>query len=125
MRLFPATARQRLVVAVTAGALGVGVLTAPLGAWACIWGHEQAKAHHSVRHAQADLDESSRLTRRAYDALSRSKANLRSARHDLRDARAHVSTLHLNVDIKVFKCFFNCLGVAVNVAGIGFILFVR
>jgi murein DD-endopeptidase MepM/ murein hydrolase activator NlpD len=93
VRLFPATARQRLVIAVTAGALGVGVLTTPLGhAWADIkhLRHQQAQARHSVRHAQVDLDESSKLTRRAYGALNRSKAHLRSAHHDLEVARAHV-----------------------------------
>ncbi len=93
MRLFPATARQRLVVAVTAVALGVGVLTSPLapGAWADIkhLRHQHAQAQHSVRSAQADLDESSRQTRHAYAALSRSKSDLRAARHDLAVARAH------------------------------------
>ena len=95
MRLFPATARQRLVVAVTAGALGVGVLTTPVGpaAWADIkhLRHQHAQAQHSVRHARTDLDESSKETRRAYAALSRSRANLRAARHDLQVARAHVA----------------------------------
>ena len=92
MRLFPATVRQRLVVAVTAAALGVGVLSTPLvgpHAWADIKHLRQQKsqAQHSVKHAQADLDESSKQTRRAYAALSRSRADLRSARHDLQAAR--------------------------------------
>ncbi|HEY3528986.1 MAG TPA: peptidoglycan DD-metalloendopeptidase family protein [Nocardioides sp.] len=94
MRLFPATARQRLVVAVTAGALSAGVLTTPVGpaAWADIkhLRHEHSQAQHSVRHAKADLDESSKQTRRAFAALSRSRADLRVARHDLQVARAHV-----------------------------------
>ena len=95
MRLFPVTVRQRLVTAVTAGALGVGAVSVPLAgshAWADIkhLRHQQAQAQHSVKHAQADLDESSAQSRRAYAALSRSKADLRSARHDLRVARAHV-----------------------------------
>jgi murein DD-endopeptidase MepM/ murein hydrolase activator NlpD len=95
VRLFPATARQRLVVAVTAGALGVGVLTTPLGsshAWADIkhLRHQHAQAQHSVQHAQADLDESSKAMRHAYAALSRSRTDLRAARHDLGVARAHV-----------------------------------
>jgi murein DD-endopeptidase MepM/ murein hydrolase activator NlpD len=90
VRLFPATVRQRLVVAITAGALSAG-LVSPL-AYADIkhLRHQQSKAHHSVKHAQADLDESSAATRRAYDALARSKSELSSARHDLRSARAHV-----------------------------------
>jgi murein DD-endopeptidase MepM/ murein hydrolase activator NlpD len=90
VRLFPATVRQRLVVAITAGALGAGVVS-PL-AYADIkhLRHQQSQLHHSVKHAQADLDESSAATRRAYDALARSKSELSSARHDLRSARAHV-----------------------------------
>jgi murein DD-endopeptidase MepM/ murein hydrolase activator NlpD len=92
VRLFPATARQRLVVAATAGALGVGVLTAPIGphAWADIkhLRHQQAQAQHSVKHAQADLDETSQQTRRAYAALTHSRARLNAARHDLQVARA-------------------------------------
>jgi murein DD-endopeptidase MepM/ murein hydrolase activator NlpD len=91
VRLFPATARQRLVVAATAIALGVGGASTPL-AHADIkhLRHQQAQAQHSVKHAQADLDESSRQTRQAFEALSRSRAELRAARHDLEVARAHV-----------------------------------
>jgi murein DD-endopeptidase MepM/ murein hydrolase activator NlpD len=91
VRLFPATARQRLVVAITVTALGVGGATTSL-AHADIkhLRDQQAQAQHSVKHAQADLDESSKQTRRAYEALSRSRSELRAARHDLRVARAHV-----------------------------------
>ena len=91
MRLFPVTARQRLVVAATAIALGVGGATTPL-AHADIkhLRHQQAQAQHSVKNAQADLDESSRVTRRAYAALTKSRSQLRAARHDLHVARAHV-----------------------------------
>ena len=91
MRLFPATARQRLVVALTATALGVGVVSTPLAhADVKHLRHQQAQAQHSVRHAQADLDESSKKMRIAYAALSRSRSELRSARHDLQVARRHV-----------------------------------
>jgi murein DD-endopeptidase MepM/ murein hydrolase activator NlpD len=91
VRLFPVTVRQRLVVAVTAAALGAGVLSSPLAqADVKHLRHQQSQAHHSVKHAQADLDESSRQTRNAYTALTQSKAELRSARHDLRVARTHV-----------------------------------
>lgn len=95
MRLFPATARQRLVVAAVAMALGVGGATVPLGsthAWADIkhLRHEKSQAQHSVKNAQADLDESSRQTRQAYAALTRSRADLRAARHDLEVARDRV-----------------------------------
>jgi murein DD-endopeptidase MepM/ murein hydrolase activator NlpD len=91
VRLFPATVRQRLVIAVTAGALGVGAASAPL-AHADIkhLRHQQAQAQHSTKNAQADLDESSAETNRAYAALSRSRSELHAARHDLQVARAHV-----------------------------------
>jgi murein DD-endopeptidase MepM/ murein hydrolase activator NlpD len=91
VRLFPATARQRLVVAVTVTALGVGGATAPL-AHADIkhLRHQQSQAQHSVKHAQVDLDESSKQTRRAFEALAQSRSELRAARHDLQVARAHV-----------------------------------
>ncbi|MGA8246679.1 MAG: peptidoglycan DD-metalloendopeptidase family protein [Nocardioides sp.] len=56
--------------------------------------HEQAKAQHSVKNAQADLDESSRQSRHAYLALQASRAALRSARHDLQAARAHARRAH-------------------------------
>ncbi|HET7070422.1 MAG TPA: peptidoglycan DD-metalloendopeptidase family protein [Nocardioides sp.] len=96
MRLFPATARQRLAVAVTAGALAIGVFSPIAGphAWADIkhLKHQRSQAQHSVKHAQVDLDESSRQTRHAYAALTRSRADLHAARHDLQVARAHVRT---------------------------------
>ncbi len=93
MRLFPATARQRLVVAATAIALGVGGATTQI-AHADIkhLRHQQSQAQHSVKHAQADLDESSGQARRAYAALTSSRANLRAARHDLQVARDHVQS---------------------------------
>ncbi len=91
MRLFPATARQRLVVAVTAIALGVGGATTQIAhADVKHLRHQQAQAQHSVKHAQADLDESSRMTRHAFEKLTESRAELRSARRDLQVARAHV-----------------------------------
>jgi murein DD-endopeptidase MepM/ murein hydrolase activator NlpD len=91
VRLFPVTARQRLMAVATVAALGVGVLSSPLAhADVKHLRHQQAEAQHSVRHAKADLDESSSLARRAYAAMTRSRAELASARHDLQVARAHV-----------------------------------
>jgi murein DD-endopeptidase MepM/ murein hydrolase activator NlpD len=96
VRLFPATARQRLAVAVTAGALAIGAFSPIAGphAWADIkhLKHQRSQAQHSVKHAQVDLDESSRQTRHAYAALAQSRADLHAARHDLQVARAHVRT---------------------------------
>jgi murein DD-endopeptidase MepM/ murein hydrolase activator NlpD len=91
VRLFPATARQRVLAVATVGALTAGVVTSPL-AHADIkhLRHQQSQAQHSVRHAKADLDEAGAATRRAYAALASSRAALRSARHDLGVARAKV-----------------------------------
>jgi murein DD-endopeptidase MepM/ murein hydrolase activator NlpD len=103
VRLFPATVRQRLVTALTAGALGVGVVSIPLvdpHAWADVkhLRHQQSQAQHSVKHAQADLDESSQESRHAYTALTRSKAELHAARHALRVAHAHVQAARDQLD---------------------------
>jgi murein DD-endopeptidase MepM/ murein hydrolase activator NlpD len=95
VRSFPATVRQRLVIAVTAGALGVGVATSPLASQIATADvkhlrHQQAQAQHSTHSAQADLDESSRAASRAYAALTQARSELHAARHDLQVARAHV-----------------------------------
>jgi murein DD-endopeptidase MepM/ murein hydrolase activator NlpD len=94
VRLFPVTARQRLVIAATAIALGVGATTplaSPLAhADVKHLRHQQAQAQHSVKHAQADLEESSGRAQRAYAALAESRAKLRAARHDLQVTRDHV-----------------------------------
>jgi murein DD-endopeptidase MepM/ murein hydrolase activator NlpD len=91
VRLFPATARQRLLAVATVGALGAGIVTSPTAqADVRHLRHQQAQAHHSVRHAKADLDEAGRATRRAYAALARSRAALDRARADLHTARAKV-----------------------------------
>ncbi|MBO0845086.1 MAG: peptidoglycan DD-metalloendopeptidase family protein [Nocardioides sp.] len=91
MRLFPVTVRQRLLATTAVVALGAGVLSSPL-AHADIkhLRHQQSQARHSVRHAQANLDESSRQANRAYAALNRSRDALHAARHDLQVARDHV-----------------------------------
>jgi murein DD-endopeptidase MepM/ murein hydrolase activator NlpD len=95
VRLFPATARQRLITASVVGALGVGIVTSPLAhADVKHLRHEQAQAQHSVHHAQVDLDESSRIARRAYYALGRARSELRAARHDLQVARRHAQAAH-------------------------------
>jgi murein DD-endopeptidase MepM/ murein hydrolase activator NlpD len=98
VRLFPATARQRLVVAATAIALGVGASTPLAHADLKHLRHQQAQAQHSVKHAQADLDESSGQARRAYAALTTSRAHLRAARHDLQVARDHVQSARDQLD---------------------------
>ena len=91
MRFFPVTARRRVAVACTAAALVVGVASTPLAqADVKHLRDQQNRAQHSVRHAQADLDEASKQTARAAAALSRSRTQLHAARHDLQVARDHV-----------------------------------
>jgi murein DD-endopeptidase MepM/ murein hydrolase activator NlpD len=91
VRLFPATARRRLAVVCTAGALVLGAASTPFAhADVKHLRHQQRQAQHSVRHAQADLDESSKQTAAAAAALNRSRDQLRAARHDLVVARHHV-----------------------------------
>jgi murein DD-endopeptidase MepM/ murein hydrolase activator NlpD len=91
VRSFPATVRQRLVIALTAGALGVGLATSPLAhADVKHLRHQQARAQHSTKSAQADLDESSHQASQAYAALTHARSELHAARHDLTAARAHV-----------------------------------
>jgi murein DD-endopeptidase MepM/ murein hydrolase activator NlpD len=70
----------------------VSVPLADPHAWADIkhLRHQQSQAQHSIKNAQADLDESSVQSRHAYAALTRSKADLHAARHDLRVAHAKV-----------------------------------
>jgi murein DD-endopeptidase MepM/ murein hydrolase activator NlpD len=99
VRLFPATARQRLVVAATAIALGVGASTPLAHADIKHLRHQQAQAQHSVKHAQADLDESSGQARRAYAALTTSRAHLRAARHDLQVALKKAES-QANLEVK-------------------------
>jgi murein DD-endopeptidase MepM/ murein hydrolase activator NlpD len=71
--------------------VALGALSAPLAhADVKHLKHQQAQAQHSVKHARADLDESSAQTRHAFAALSRSRSELRSARNDLQVARDHV-----------------------------------
>ncbi len=91
MRLFPVTARRRLAVACTAGALVLGAASTPVAqADVKHLRHQQSQAQHSVKNARADLDEASSQTAHAAAALSRSRSELRSSRHDLQVARAQV-----------------------------------
>jgi murein DD-endopeptidase MepM/ murein hydrolase activator NlpD len=91
VRLFPATARHRLVASCAVVVVAVGALSVPIAhADVKHLKHQQAQAQHAIKHAQADLDESSKSTRRAFAALTTSRADLHQARHDLSVARAHV-----------------------------------
>ncbi len=72
------------------GALSVPLVTSGANADTKHLRHEQAQARHSVKSANADLDESSARGRHAYLALQRTRAELRGARQELQVARAHV-----------------------------------
>jgi murein DD-endopeptidase MepM/ murein hydrolase activator NlpD len=93
VRLFPRTARRRLVAATAACCLALGVLVVPL---AMAEGDHALKdrqkdAQKQVKHAQHDLDESSSQLRRTQAALARARGELRGARVDLRAANAKLA----------------------------------
>ena len=97
MRLFPRTARRRLVAATAAGTLAVGALVTPL-AFAADGTRLKQRQHHAqsqVKHAQKDLDESSGQLRSAHAALQRAHAALRGARSQLEVANAKVAAAEL------------------------------
>ena len=100
MRLFPRTARRRLVAATAACSLALGALVVPL---AMAEGDKALKdrqkdAQKQVKHAQHDLDESSSQLRRSQAALERARTELRSARGDLRVANAKLSAAQIRDD---------------------------
>jgi murein DD-endopeptidase MepM/ murein hydrolase activator NlpD len=91
VRLFPATARHRVLAVATVSALTAGVVSSPLAhADTSHLRHQQAQAHHDVQHAKADLDEAGAATRRAYAAMAKARSAMQHARHDLQVARAKV-----------------------------------
>lgn len=97
MRLFPRTARRRLVAATAASTLAVSALVTPL-AFAGDGKHLEQRQHHAhsqVRHAQKDLDESSSELRSAHAALQRAHAALRGARSQLEVANARLAAAEL------------------------------
>ncbi|GAA4731334.1 M23 family metallopeptidase [Nocardioides endophyticus] len=100
MRLFPRTARRRLVAATAVCSLALGVLVVPL---AMADGDKALKdrqkdAQKSVKHAQHDLDESSSRVRRTQAALERARTELKGARGDLRVANAKLAAARIRDD---------------------------
>lgn len=87
MRFFPRTARHRLAAASLAGAVAIGVLTAPL-ANADDLKHKQKHVQGQISSATRDLDESSKRLRQATGALDRAKSRLDDARRELGAAQA-------------------------------------
>ena len=92
MRLFPRTARRRLVAAAAACSLAVGGLAVPLAfAGEKDLNREQKHAQSEVKHAQQDLDESSSQVRESQAALDQAQAALDAARGDLQAASAKLA----------------------------------
>jgi murein DD-endopeptidase MepM/ murein hydrolase activator NlpD len=100
VRLFPRTARRRLVAATAVCSLALGALVVPL---AMAEGDKALKdrqkdAQKQVKHAQHDLDESSSQLRAAQGALERARTELKGARSDLRVANAKLSAAQVRDD---------------------------
>ena len=86
MRLFPRTARRRLVAALAAGALAMGATTLPV-ANADDLKDRRSRLADRIKHADEDLEHSSARMRRAMEALSQAQRALDSARAELNRAR--------------------------------------
>ena len=100
MRLFPRTARRRLVAATAVCSLVLGALVVPL---AMAEGDKALKdrqkdAQKQVKHAQHDLDESSSQLRRTQAKLERARTELTGARGDLRVANAKLAAAQIRDD---------------------------
>ncbi|KQW49288.1 hypothetical protein ASC77_11420 [Nocardioides sp. Root1257] len=100
MRLFPRTARRRLLAATAVCSLALGALVVPLATADNGKGlkNRQHDAQHQVKHAQQDLDESSSQVRTALAALDRARASLDAARGDLRVANAKLAAARVRDD---------------------------
>jgi len=86
VRLFPRTARPRLIGALSAGALAVGALSVPL-AHADDLKDRRERIQKRINHADHDLDHSSARMRRAMSALSTAQRALGRARAELESAQ--------------------------------------
>jgi murein DD-endopeptidase MepM/ murein hydrolase activator NlpD len=94
VRSFPRTARHRLAAASLAGAVAIGVLTAPL-ANADDLKNKQKHVQGQISSATHDLDESSKRLRQATVALDQAKSRLDDARHELDVAQAKKTAARL------------------------------
>ena len=100
MRLFPRTARRRLLAATAVCSLALGALVVPLAVAedGKDLKSKQKDAQHQVKHAQQDLDESSKELRQTQAALDRARTALESARADLSAANAKLSAARIRDD---------------------------
>ena len=97
MRLFPRTARRRLLAATAASTVALGALAVPM-ALADNPKHlkdRQKHAHSQVQHAQQDLDESSSELRTSIAAFQRARTALIAARGDYQAAQAKAAAARL------------------------------
>ncbi len=86
MRLFPRTARHRLLAALSAAALAMGAVSVPL-AHADDLKDRRERIEDRIKHADDDLDHSSARMRRAMAALDTAQRALDSARAELDAAK--------------------------------------
>jgi murein DD-endopeptidase MepM/ murein hydrolase activator NlpD len=93
VRIFPRTARRRLLTACAVGSLAVGALALPqaFASDGKDLKHQQKQAQSQIKHAQRDLDESS-------SRLRATQAALEKAVRELSDARAAYTVATAKLD---------------------------
>jgi murein DD-endopeptidase MepM/ murein hydrolase activator NlpD len=94
VRLFPRTARRRLVAAVAVGTLATGAVTVPL-AYADDLKDRQKNVQKQIKQADNALEESSARYRRATARLAAAQADLRRAKGELDRARAKLTAARI------------------------------
>lgn len=97
MRLFPRTARQRLVAACAACTVTLGVLAVPL-ANAEDLKHRQKHVESSIKSANHDLDESSSRLRKTTEALDAALAKLSDAKIELSGVQTRLDAARIRDD---------------------------
>lgn len=97
MRLFPRTARRRLLAATVACTMALGALAVPLAMAddRKDLKDKQKHAQQEVRHAQHELQESSAGVQKAQAALEQARADLAVARGDYQAASAKLDAAEL------------------------------
>ena len=90
MRLFPRTARRRLVAAASAALLAVGALSVPL-AYADDLKDRRDRVEERIEHADEDLEHSSDRTRAAAAQLAAAQRDLDAARAELARTRQELA----------------------------------
>jgi len=94
VRLFPRTARRRLVAAAAAGSLAIGAVTVPL-AYADDLKDRQKNVEKKIKQADHALEESSDRYRQAAAKLAAAQAELEQARSELDQAEAKLAAARI------------------------------